>query len=139
MNGESSRRVERINELLREEVSYLIRRELKDPRLGGLISVTEVEAAQDLSFARVHVSVLGDEEQKKASLKTLHRAAGFFRRRLTERLHIRRVPDLVFLLDTSLERGARILDLLREIEQERQDLPQPTESNESQDPGSGED
>lgn len=139
MSGESSRRIERVNELLREEVSYLIRRELKDPRLAGLISVTAVEAVPDLSFARVHVSVMGDEEQKKASLQTLHRAAGFFRRRLTERMHIRRVPDLAFQLDPSIERGARILSILREIEQEREGSQQPSGDQGGQNPDTGED
>jgi ribosome-binding factor A len=116
MNEVGSRRIERINEQLREEISDLIRRELKDPRLAGIVSITDVKTVPDLSLARVFISVLGDEEQAQASLKTLDHAAGFLRRRLTGRLRLRRVPEIMFRLDTSIERGDRILGLLREIE-----------------------
>ncbi len=115
---EQSRRTERVNELLRNEISELIRRQLKDPRLAGMVTVTEVTTAPDLSSARVFVSVMGSDEEKQASLQTLRRAAGFFHRKLL-RLRMRRVPELDFRLDTSLERGDRVLGLLRELEQDR--------------------
>jgi ribosome-binding factor A len=114
-----SRRIERINELLRDELSELIRRELKDPRVAGIVTVTEVEAAPDLSAAKVFVSVMGSEEDKRTSLKTLRHAARFFRHMLIDRLHLRRVPDLDFRLDLSIERGDRLMSVLRELEREQ--------------------
>jgi ribosome-binding factor A len=115
MRGEPSRRVERLNELLRDEISDLIRRELRDPRLAGLISITQVETAGDLSSAKVFISVLGSEEDRKAALAALRGATGFFRHMLLPRLRLRRVPDLVFRADISLERGDRVLRLLKQI------------------------
>lgn len=109
-----SRRLERINELLKEEISDLIANELKDPRLGGLVSVTEVEATPGLEYARVYVSVLGDPEERRQTLEALQHASGFFRRLLGERLKLRQIPELAFEFDESLERGARIMRLLRE-------------------------
>ena len=113
--------MERINELLREEISSLIRRELKDPRLAGMVSITDVETAPDLSTARVFASVMGSDDEKQTTLDTLRRAAGFFRRLLRERLRLRRVPELEFRLDISLERGDRVLDILRQLEREQQE------------------
>lgn len=118
MRGDASRRLERLNELLRDEISDLIRREIRDPRLAGIITVTEVETAIDLSTAKVFVSVMGSEEDRKAVLAALHGAAGFFHKLLLPRLRVRRVPDLLFRADTSLERGDRVLNLLRQIQAE---------------------
>lgn len=124
MRGEPSRRVERINELLRDEVSDLIRRELRDPRLAGIISVTRVETAPDLSTAKVFISVMGSEEDRTASLSALRGAAGFFHRRLLPRMRLRRVPDLDFRNDLSLEHGDHVLNLLRQLSSEQQSVPQ---------------
>src|SRR5436305_11871626 len=110
------RRMERVNHALREELSRLIQRELKDPRVAGLVSVTDVETASDLSQAKVYVSVLGEPEERAETLKTLAHAAGFFRSMLAERMSTRTVPQLDFRLDDSLERGDRILRLMREAE-----------------------
>ncbi|MHB1132643.1 MAG: 30S ribosome-binding factor RbfA [Chloroflexota bacterium] len=116
MAGDSSRRLERINEQLRGEIAELIQRELKDPRLAGLISITSVESTSDLATAKVFVSVMGSEDDKTTSLQTLRRAAGFFRHQLMERLHhLRRIPELIFQADASIERGDHILGLLREL------------------------
>ena len=123
MAGDSSRRVERINEQLRAEISDLIRRELKDPRLAGLVSITSVEVTPDLSTAKVYASVMGSDEDQKASLQTLRRAAGFFRHELMARLTLRRVPELTFLVDPSIERGDHILDLLRGLRQDEPNAP----------------
>ena len=123
MRGEPSRRVERLNELLRDEISDLIRRELKDPRIAGLVTVTQVETASDLSSARVFISVLGSEEDQKASLAVLRRAAGFFRHQLLPRLSLRRVPELEFRPDRSIEHGDHILSLLRQIDAVQQSQP----------------
>jgi ribosome-binding factor A len=113
-----SRRIERLNDQLREEISDLLRRQVKDPRLGGLISVTHVEISADLSHARVLVSVLGSEDEKEKTLKGLQAAAAFMRHELSRRLALRRTPRLSFRRDDSLEQGAHVLDLLREVEEQ---------------------
>jgi|SRR5579875_7908 len=116
-------RAERVNELLREEISDLVQRELKDPRLGGLISITSVETSPDFRHARVFVSVLGTEEQRQSTLKALHAAEGFLRHELRARLRsLRTVPELVFRADTSIERGARLTSLLNEAVRTDQEL-----------------
>lgn len=110
--------MERVNELLRAEISELIARNLKDPRVSGTISVTEVETSPDLRHAKVYVSIMGSEEQRRESLAALKHAAGFFRHELGERLTLRRVPELDVRLDESIERGDRIMRLLKQIQRE---------------------
>lgn len=112
-----SRRVERINALLQEEIAALLAREVQDPRLGTMVSVTGVDTSPDLRNATVRVSVLGDAEAARAALAALRHAAGFFRREMATRLRLRQVPELTFRLDKSIEEGARVLQLLREIEE----------------------
>lgn len=118
-----TRRIERVNDLIRAEISELIAKEIKDPRLGGMISVTQVETAPDLRFAKVYVSVMGSDQERSTAVSTLQRAAGFFRRELRERLTMRRTPELAFELDTSIERGDRIMRLLKQIHQEESSEP----------------
>ena len=107
-----TRRTERINDLLREEISELLRREMKDPRLGGLISITEVDVSPDLRHAKVYVSVMGSDEEKTSTFVALRAASHFLQRELRRRVTIRRMPELHFLADNSIAEGARILDLL---------------------------
>jgi len=109
-----SRRTERINDQLREEISDLVLHALKDPRISGLVSITEVDVAPDLSHAKVFVSVLGSDEERASTMRALAAGAQFVRRELRRRLTIRRVPELEFLADDSLAHGARILSLLDE-------------------------
>ena len=114
-----TRRTERINGLLREEISDLLRREVKDPRVGGLVTVTEVDVSPDLRQAKVYVSVLGTDEEKTSTFRALAAAARFLQRELRRRLTIRREPELSFVADDSIERAARILDLLRQAQEGR--------------------
>jgi ribosome-binding factor A len=93
---------------MQRELADLIRTELKDPRLGSMVSVSGVTVSRDLSHARVYVSVLGDETQTTESLKILQHAAGFLRHRLGQSMRMRVIPELHFHLDRSLEEGARI-------------------------------
>jgi ribosome-binding factor A len=109
------RRIERVNELLRSELSELISREIKDPRLAGLISVTEVETTADLRHARVFVSVFGSEEERRSSLQALRSATGFLRHEVAQRVAFRHMPELEFHLDSSLEHGDRIMRLLKQV------------------------
>jgi ribosome-binding factor A len=114
-----SRRTERVNELLRHEVSELLGRELKDPRLGtGLLTVTEVDVSPDLRNATVYVSHLGEERERRDVLKALTSAAPFLHRELLRRLDMRRVPELRFRFDPSIERGARLSDLIHAVADE---------------------
>ena len=113
-----SRRTERINSQLREEISDLLHRSLKDPRIAGLVTITEVDVSPDLARAKVYVSVLGTEEEKRSTFEALAAAAHFVQRELRKRLTIRRTPELIFLQDDSMERGARILTLLDQAQQE---------------------
>jgi ribosome-binding factor A len=93
-------------------------REVRDPRLGGLISITRVDVTPDLYNARVDVSVMAEPAEQKEALRALNAAAAFFHRELKQRLQIRRVPFLVFRLDTSIEEGAQVLAMLDEVRRE---------------------
>jgi ribosome-binding factor A len=110
-----TRRQERVGELIREEISELIRREVRDPRLTGVISVTEVVTSPDLRHAKVYVSVMGTEEEKMQVEKGLVAASGFIRRNLGERLSLRYTPELSFHRDDSIERGSRLLQIIKEV------------------------
>ena len=109
-----SRRLERVNGLLRQEISAIVSSDLSDPRLGSLISVTEVDCSPDLGSAKVYVSVLGGQKEKSASLEALKSAAGFVHRNLRGRVRLRTVPSLEFRLDESIEAGFAILEKIRQ-------------------------
>lgn len=113
-----SRRTERLNELIREELSDLLFREARDPRLSRFISITRVDVTPDLNNARVDVSVMDEAEAQKETLKALNAAAAFFHRELKSRLDLRRIPFLTFRLDTSIEEGAHILALIDKVAKE---------------------
>jgi ribosome-binding factor A len=108
------KRLDRVNQLIREEISMLLQRELKDPRLG-FVTVTRVETSPDLRTAKVFVSVLGDEAQWTASLTALASARGFVRNWLRQHLDLRQTPELDFRADRSMEHAARIQELLRQL------------------------
>ena len=110
-----TRRVQRLNNLIRHEISELLQRQVKDPRLGSFIAVTEVSISPDLRHARIFVSHIGSEEEKQETLSALASASGFFRRELANRLRLRRIPELSFQWDDSIERGAHLLQLIDQI------------------------
>ena len=110
-----SHRIERLNSLIRQEISELLQREVKDPRLSNLIAVTMVSTSPDLKFTKVFVSHICSEEEKRTTLIALASASGFFRNELARRLDLRRVPELRFEWDDSIERGARILELIDQV------------------------
>lgn len=109
-------RPEKVAHLMRREIADILENRLRDPRLGSTVTVTDVEVTQDLSFARVYVTVLGDEAARAQALETLARASGFVRREIGGRLDLREVPEIRFVYDDSLDRGHRVEDLLRRIE-----------------------
>jgi len=107
-------RVGRVGEQIKKELSQLIQSELKDPRIGFL-TVTGVDVTNDLSQAKIYLSVLGDEEQKVNSLKALEKANGFLRSELGKRVRLRHTPELIFKFDESIAYGSHIEKLLGEI------------------------
>ena len=109
-----SRRIDRVNELLRAEISNLLAREIKDPRVAGIISITEVVASSDLRSARVYVSVMGAEIKRQAAMDGIRSAASFLRRELRDRVNLKHTPHLTFVLDDSIEEGDRVLRLLED-------------------------
>jgi len=111
-------RVGRVGEQIKKELSLIIQKELKDPRIG-FITVTGVEVTSDLSQAKVFLSVLGSEEQKEATLAALARGKGFLRSELGKRVLLRHTPELIFKFDSSIEYGSRIESLLEQINASR--------------------
>lgn len=107
-------RSERVAQEIRDEVALMIGRELKDPRIG-FVTVTRVDLTPDLRYARVYVSVLGDEDQQNKTLKGLKQATGFVRREIGRRLRMRLTPELQFLFDKGLDATDRVARLLSEV------------------------
>lgn len=110
----ASKRIARLNEQLKRELSELIRRDVRDPRVGP-VSVTTVQVSGDLAVARVFVLLAGSETARAASLEGLDAAAPFLRRTLGRTLHVRRVPELRFQQDRSLEHARRIESILDDV------------------------
>ena len=112
----SYNRSDRVGQQIKRELSEMIQRhEIKDDRIGGLVSITDVEVSGDLRSVKVFFSVYGEESQKVGTLAALEDAAGFLRGELCRRLRTRFAPELTFKLDDSLERGQRITELLDKI------------------------
>jgi ribosome-binding factor A len=113
----ATRRQRQVAELLHQELSLLIQQRARDPRMG-FVTVTDVEISADLKIAHVYVSVLGSEEDAEQSLDSLNHAAGFFRRELGASVSLRHLPELDFRLDSSLEQGMHIDQLLDSLQEE---------------------
>lgn len=116
----TSRRVARVSEMIKREVSKMLMHDIKDDRVGaGMVSVTDVNVSGDLQHAKIFVSIYGSQEAKAETMAGLKAATGFVRSELGHRVRLRRTPEVVFLEDDSLERGDRVLSLLNRISQER--------------------
>ena len=113
----SKERVRRLGELLKEEISKIIRREVKDPRIG-FVSLTEVEVSGDLRHAKVFVSVYGDEKEKKETMEGLEQANGFIRKLVGERISTYHTPEIIFRYDDSIEHGVYISQLIDQVRKE---------------------
>lgn len=107
-------KLERITQIVRKEISDIIQFSLKDPSIG-FITVTDVEVTNDLSYAKIYVSFLGKAERKEAGLRALESAKGFMRSELGKRMSTYKVPQLIFLLDDSIEKGNRIDSIIDSI------------------------
>ncbi|HET9851129.1 MAG TPA: 30S ribosome-binding factor RbfA [Candidatus Limnocylindrales bacterium] len=110
-----TQRTDRIDQLLREEIGAILAKDVQDPRIG-FVTVTDVETAPDLSTARVWVSVIGQPDERKQTIRALEHAMPFVRRELGSRIRIRRIPELLVRADDSAQRGTRVLQLLAELE-----------------------
>ncbi|HKM43798.1 MAG TPA: 30S ribosome-binding factor RbfA [Limnochordia bacterium] len=110
----------RLAEEIKREISSIIAKDVKDPRLG-MISITEVNVSRDLSWAKVYYSQLGNEEERELTLEGLNRAKGFVRTELAKRLRARHTPEIIFQFDPSLEQGAKMDAILRTLNSPKED------------------
>ncbi|MGB7160070.1 MAG: 30S ribosome-binding factor RbfA [Tepidisphaeraceae bacterium] len=113
-----SRRTEMLGSTIQQELAQIIMRELNDPRLVGMPSITRVKVSPDLSIADVYVTIMGTEGQQSAALNALKHSAGMMRTKLTKVLSLRQAPFLKFHIDEALKREIAVLDLLRKVREE---------------------
>jgi ribosome-binding factor A len=109
-----SHRANRVGEQMKKELSDIIGRKIKDPRIG-FVTVTDVQVTGDLQQAKVYISVLGDDEQKENTLKGLAKAKGFIRTEIGHRIRLRKTPEIIFEFDESIDYGNRIENLLHQL------------------------
>lgn len=122
-----SHRANRVGEQMKKELSDIIGRKLKDPRIG-FVTVTDVQVTGDLQQAKVFISVLGDDEQKENTLKGLAKAKGFIRTEIGHRIRLRKTPEIIFEFDESIDYGNRIETLLHQLHSDDK----PLEKNEEE-------
>ncbi|BAZ15255.1 ribosome-binding factor A [Calothrix sp. NIES-4071] len=116
----TNRRVERVAELIKREVSQMLLNGIKDDRVGtGMVSVTDVDVSGDLQHAKIFVSIYGTEEAKAETMAGLKSATGYVRSELGSRVRLRRTPEVIFVEDDSIERGTNVISLLNRIRDER--------------------
>ena len=128
------RRVERVAALIRREMSDLLINGIRDERVHqGMVSVTDVEVAGDLQHCRIHVSVLGSEEDRQQVITGLRAAAPYVKGELSRRMKMRRTPEVVFQLDRGIERGTTVLGLLNRLEEERRERGESPASSDARD------
>jgi ribosome-binding factor A len=118
----TGRRISRVAELIKREVSQMLLYGIKDDRVGaGMVSVTDVEVSGDLQHAKIFVSIYGTDEARAETMAGLRSATGYIRSELGHRVRLRRTPEVIIVEDRSLERGTRVLSLLNQLNLERQD------------------
>lgn len=116
----TNRRVSRVAELIKREVSQMLLNGIKDDRVGaGMVSVTDVDVSGDLQHAKIFVSIYGTEEAKAETMEGLKSAKGYVRSELGARMRLRRTPEVMFVEDNSIERGTKVLSLLNKLRDER--------------------
>jgi ribosome-binding factor A len=116
----TDRRVARVAELIKREVSQLLFSGIKDDRVAtGMVSVTDVDVSGDLQHAKIFVSIYGSDEARAETMAGLKSATGYVRGELGHRIRLRRTPEIIFLEDRSIERGTKVLSLINKLSQER--------------------
>jgi ribosome-binding factor A len=108
-----------VNDLLRDELSDLLREDLRDPRIAGMLTVTRVDTSPDLRRAVAHISVLGTADERTSTMLALDNARPYLRRELSRRVRLRYTPEVVFVADTSMEEAQELTDLMRQTAAER--------------------
>lgn len=125
----TDRRVSRVSELVKREVSQMLLHGIKDDRVGaGMVSVTDVDVSGDLQHAKIYVSIYGTEEAKAETMAGLKSATGYVRSELGQRVRLRRTPEVVFIEDRSIERGTRVLSLLNQLNDRNDQVDEDEES-----------
>ncbi|MBU9722700.1 MULTISPECIES: 30S ribosome-binding factor RbfA [Bacillaceae] len=114
----SNVRANRVGEQIKKELTDIIQREIKDPRIG-FITVTAVEVTGDLQQATAYITVYGEDDQRSKTLEGLRKAKGFIRSEIGKRIQLRKTPELEFKFDESIERGNRIEELLRKLNEDK--------------------
>lgn len=123
-------RTDRLNSLLKEVISEVIKREVRNPHISELVTVTRVQITKDLHYAKVYISVIGTEQEKKKTLEALTSAAGFIAVQSSQQVVMRYFPELSFKLDDSVDKHMRIEELLGKVSRERESRPPPAETEE---------
>ncbi len=126
-------RTDRLNSLLKEVISEVIKRDVRNPHVGELLTVTRVDITKDLHYAKVYISVIGDAAQKAATLAALQSAAGFIAVQSSHKVVMRYFPELTFKLDDSVDKHMRIADLLHKINEEREEREKREEAKSEED------
>jgi len=111
----------RLSEEIKKEISKMILEEIKDPRIKAMVSITDIELTKDLRYAKVYVSIYGNEEDKRETFEGLKSAAGYIRHEIGRRIKMRYTPEIIFELDHSIEYGAHISEILKELNKQEGD------------------
>ena len=111
----TEQRAQRVAEKIKREVSEILIKDLKDPRVAGFISITDVNVTRDLSHAKIYVSIFGNEEEQQKTFEALKSAVGFLRSEIGHRVRLRHTPEITVHLDQSIAYGAHINKLLHEM------------------------
>jgi ribosome-binding factor A len=125
----SENRVRRVAEQIKKDIGQIIASQIKDPRVAGITSVTEVQLTRDLRYASVYVSIFGTDLEKEETLQTLIRAAGYIRGEIGRRIRLRYVPEINFFLDNSIEYGVHIDNVIKSLKKEETDENERPEEN----------
>jgi len=111
-------RPERVGELIRDEVSLILRKKINDPRIG-FASITHVDVTDDIKNAKIFVSIYGNDEEKNEAMRGLESAKAFIKSLLAQNLQFRSVPDISFKLDSSIEKASRVFEIMHSLEKEK--------------------
>lgn len=116
------KRVQQIGEELRRVISDIVRTKIKDPRLPEIMSITSVNVTNDLSFAKVFVEVMGDDEKKEKAIEGLNSAKGFIKKEISREVKLRAMPELIFILDESLDINLKMEKLINEVNHGKEEI-----------------
>lgn len=116
-----TKRTKRLNSLLREVISEVVRNDVDNPKVSKLVTITDVDISNDLHYAKVFIGVIGDDQEKKDTLEALQSASGFISVLASKKVVMRHFPQLTFKLDDSVEKHLRIESVLQKIEHEREE------------------